>query len=312
VAVLVAAVGSTATAAADEPTLADKETARTLFRTGDERYRRGDYRGALDAFAAADAIMKVPTTGLELGRTQAKLGLLIEARATLRRVASMAPVPDEPTAFAQARAEAAALFDDLGRLVPALTVNVSGPGGVTLAAEVRVDDEIVPSESLGHPRRINPGAHRVVAVADGYRRAEAMVELREGESRALDLALEPQPDGDSPVDPPGAASTAPALLPTTAWVAFGVGAAALVAGVVTGAVTLAQAGDLEDACPDKRCPAGEEEALDRTVALSHASTTLFVVAGVGAALGVVAVLVGDDQPPAAAWQLTPAGARASF
>jgi hypothetical protein len=43
----------------DGPSAADKETARTLFRDGDEKFRAKDYEAALKAFLAADEIMGV-------------------------------------------------------------------------------------------------------------------------------------------------------------------------------------------------------------------------------------------------------------
>jgi hypothetical protein len=308
-----------AAAVADEPSPADKETARTLFRSGDERYRAGDYRGALEAFAAADAIMRVPTTGLELGRTQAKLGLLVEARETLRRAAQSPPSPDEPPAFPQARSEAAALYDDLGRRIPAVVLRVVGSGGARLeTAEVRVDGDPVEEAMLGQPRRLNPGVHRLVVTAPGFAPAEGSVTLGEGEERELALVLEPLPVADEP-SVPDAAPVAEGPVPTVAWVAFGVGGAALVAGTITGAVVLARAGELESDCPDKRCTPEDEDLLDSTVALSHASTALFVVAGVAGGLGLVAILLPRDEARAAAassWQplVGPgfAGVRAAF
>src|SRR5690349_18414785 len=71
------------------PSATEKETARGLMADARAKRDRGDARGALESFQAADAIMHVPTTGFEVARTQASLGLLVEARDTLHRVLSM-------------------------------------------------------------------------------------------------------------------------------------------------------------------------------------------------------------------------------
>src|SRR5947207_9657736 len=54
------AVASPALAA---PSAADRETARALVVEGKQRRDKGDLPGALESFKAADAIMRVPTTG---------------------------------------------------------------------------------------------------------------------------------------------------------------------------------------------------------------------------------------------------------
>ena len=64
----------------------DRETARTLMQQGRELTAKGDLKEALKRFKGADDIMHVPTTGLEVARTQAPLGLLVEARDTIARI----------------------------------------------------------------------------------------------------------------------------------------------------------------------------------------------------------------------------------
>ena len=85
-----------------EATAGDKETARFLMDDGDRKLRVGDYRGALDAYIAADKIMRVPTTGIAVGRVQEKLGRLLEARDTWLRVARYPVKLDEPEPFTEA------------------------------------------------------------------------------------------------------------------------------------------------------------------------------------------------------------------
>src|SRR5262245_57704116 len=89
-----------------EPSESDKVTARSLMDRGDKYVEEGKLDAALKAYKAADDIMKVPTTGLELGRTQIKVGQLVEATNTLQRVIQHPVRADESNAFRQARDEA--------------------------------------------------------------------------------------------------------------------------------------------------------------------------------------------------------------
>src|SRR4051794_38028802 len=82
---LAAALSAPRDAQAD-PTPAEKETARALLDEGDREVEKKHYEAALKAFLAADAIMNVPTTGIELAKTQVLLGQLVEARDSALRV----------------------------------------------------------------------------------------------------------------------------------------------------------------------------------------------------------------------------------
>src|SRR5438067_1428679 len=114
-------LGTTPTALA-EPSLSDKETARSLMDDGDAKRDKGDFKSALKSYEAADAIMHVPTTGLEVARAQAQLGLLLEARETLGRVIRLPPKPGEPPPFVAARKTAESLSAEIAARIPSVTV----------------------------------------------------------------------------------------------------------------------------------------------------------------------------------------------
>src|SRR5687768_9838148 len=94
-----------------QPSAADKETARSLMNQGDTARDEQDYRAALKAYEAADAIMRVPTTGLAVARMHEKLGQLLEARDKALAVARIPAGATEPAAFTTARNEAEQLAD---------------------------------------------------------------------------------------------------------------------------------------------------------------------------------------------------------
>ena len=72
-----------------------------------------DMRAALDWFQRADEIMHVPTTAYEVARTQAAMGLTVEALDTIARILHTPVGPHEPGPFgrAQERASARGLSD---------------------------------------------------------------------------------------------------------------------------------------------------------------------------------------------------------
>ncbi|MBI4705761.1 MAG: PEGA domain-containing protein [Deltaproteobacteria bacterium] len=264
---VLAALALLAPAAQAQPSAADRETARGLMNEGAKRFAAKDYRAALRAFKAADDIMKVPTTGLELGRTQAKLGMLVEARDTLMRVQNLPGDESEAAPLAAARKEAAKLATGLAGRIPSLVVEVKGPAEGA-AVRVEVDGTPLPSSAANLPRSVNPGRHSVAASAPGFARAEETVAVAEGERRTVKIELQPGESAPEPESKPSPAAAATTPGPARAgpiepegsavsplvWVGFGVGAAGLVAGAVTGILTLSTAGKVKDGCQDNRCP----------------------------------------------------------
>ncbi|HEX4448937.1 MAG TPA: hypothetical protein VH044_19485, partial [Polyangiaceae bacterium] len=85
-----------APSAGAQPSAADRETARSMMQEGRDLREKGDLKGALQRFKAADDIMHVPTTSLEVARTQVSLGLLVEALDTIANIHKVPPAADEP------------------------------------------------------------------------------------------------------------------------------------------------------------------------------------------------------------------------
>jgi hypothetical protein len=270
-----------------EPTLSEKETARSLFVEGDRRYRQGDFEGALEAFTAADEIMHLPTTGLERGRTQIKLGRLLEGRETLLKVQRL-PIGSEENEVQQAaREEARLMADDVGVRIPSLRIKVNGlaPGAKYTA---RVDKHLIPEELLSFPYKVNPGPHLVVLQADGYAEEQRSVIVQERENQEVTFDLVVRKEGGSPDKP---------LLPIMSWVGFGVGAVGLTIGIVAGAVTLSKVSDLDAACPQgrDRCPPEAQEDIDDAQTTAHLSTAGFVIGSVGVLAGALGFFLFPSQ-----------------
>lgn len=291
---------SVAAAQAAGPSAADRDTARNLMDIGDEHFDAGRYEEALESYEAADEIMNVPTTRFAVGKTQEKLGKLVEARDTLLSVRQLPVMEDETGPLEEARTKAAELAFAIGKRIPTLEIMVRGVPEV----DVQVDGTPIERAATSVPRRMNPGTHQVVVTAPGYQQQTRSVTLTEGDTQKLEIQLEPLPQ--TPAPPPLTKPT-PTVRPlpddgsrtsSLVYIGFSVGAAGLLVGAITGGIALATASSLEDACDGDRCPRSTtEEDFDTTLALSHASTAGFVVAGVGGALGLIGLLVmgSDDE-----------------
>jgi hypothetical protein len=282
---------------AGEPSLADKETARGLMDRGYERLDRRDFAGALDDFRGADAIMAVPTTGLAVGKALEGLGKLIEARDKLLAVVRIAPKPDESDAFRGAREQADKLQTELAERIPALKLEIVGLAAGKTAA-VTIDGETIPPAIWSLPRKVNPGSHVLRATAAGYRDVEQQLTIAEREQKTATLNLVPA-DGASVTH----AGSGRRRLSPFLWVGVAVTGAGLVAGSITGGLSLAAASEAKKDCNDNLCPRSAEPAANRSLSLAHVSTASFVLAGLGA--GVLAyglydsALFGGDKKKAA-------------
>ena len=301
-----------------EPTLEEKETARSLFREGDELYRGGDYAEALERFAAADEIMGLPTTKLERGRTLMKLGRLIEARDAFVQVGLLPLPPVEAEPQRLARQEAKALAEQLLGRIPKLIVEIRGVEDDT-PVSLSVDGKDVARAAILHGLRVDPGKRLVRAEANGYITRERLVEVVEGQDRIVTMTMRlshvepPVARVPPPVAPVPAPPPPPSTSPWTivGWAGVAVGTVGLTQGIVFGVLTMNSESELADACVDRVCPTSAQPAFDEARTLAHVSTASFVLAGVGAAVGITGLVLGaqddDASDSALRWTIGPSG-----
>jgi hypothetical protein len=287
-------------AAAQGPTAAhsaaDIAQARELFTQAMRQRQQGDVRGSLDKFTAAHALGGTPLTGLELGRTQLNLGSLVEARESFLAVARIPVGAQETRHSAEAREEAALLAEKTRARIPSLTVQVAGVQAATAA--VVIDGVTIPAAALGAPRLLNPGPHTLKATSHtGLATAE--VSLKEGETRTIELTLVADHVASAAPpsqEPPVLAPTGPAAAgsyPLKPLVFAGIGVAIVGVGVgsITGVMALSKASTVNQACPNHVCgTVNESSTIQAGQTLGTVSTAGFVVAGVGAAAAIFALV----------------------
>jgi hypothetical protein len=282
------------------PGAAERETARGLMAEGRAARARGDLQSAMKAFAGADAIMHVPTTGFELAKVQAQAGLLVEARDTALRASRLPEADDEPAPFKQARQGAIALEVALDGRIPTIRLTVKNvPAGVR--PKVFVDETETPAELLEQPIRVDPGRHVVVAEA-GTEKQEQEVDLAEMDSKEITFELEPQEKAPAPAklaavserteEPAPTTRGSPALVVT----GFSIAGAGALAGLVTGIVSISTTNGVKSSgqCQNggTLCSFAEDGDMSAARTMATLSNVSFLLAGAGAMAGVAGFFVG--------------------
>jgi hypothetical protein len=277
--------------------------ARALAEHGYALFEAGKYREAIDVLTEADKLYHAPTLVFALARAHAGVGQLVEARALFQRVSEEPLAATAPQAFRDAQRMAKDELAAIDKRIPTLQIAVRGGGGHGL--RITLDDAEIPASRLDQPLPANPGTHRVTVVPPGGVGTSKTVDLTEGAHLDVELEL-PSAVPEALAPPPRAPLRPPpqrgSLVP--ALVGFGVGAVGLGLGIGAGVSAEKSASDIRSKCGGNVCPASamtpalqSEYASARGVAT--ASTIGFVLAGVGAATGVVLLIVRPGAKPAA-------------
>ncbi len=178
---------------------------------------------------------------------------------------------------------------------PSVAITAKDPAGKdTVAVQIYVDGQLRASQLTGKPLLLDPGPHTIRLHHGQATPIEQKIVATEGEKARVIAVQFVAPETDHPTPP---IDDEPAGVSPWVYVGFGVGAAGLLVGTITGIVTLTRSSSLEDECPEYQCPADKQSELDSAFTLAHVSTAGFVVGGVGVAVGVLALLVGGSSKP---------------
>jgi hypothetical protein len=284
-----------ATPAGGAPTQAQIDEATTLYDAGLDLRAAGDLRGALGKLQAAFDRVPTPVIGLELAVTHEQLHELRAARETLGKVAALPVAAAEGAASTRARARAPALAAELDARIPTIRVTVRGATGSEVV--VRVDGAAL---QQGAAMPVDPGRHTVVATQAGGPEVRREIEAAEG-ARAEVSLLFPSAAAAS-MSGPTAAPAPPSR--TVLWVGLGVTGAGLLLGAPTGIAALAKASEVKSRCPTVHCP-DEKSAIATSELMGNLSTAGFVVAGVGAGIGVAGLARSLRRPEPRAGRVAP-------
>jgi len=298
---------------------ADRATARSLGQEGQQAFESKDYATAEDRFRRADKMVHAPTLVLGLARALAAESKYVEAQESYNRIIREGLPPGASDVFKHALDEAKKEVDAVTTKVGAVTITVKAAGGADIPdPQVVLDEHPINSASLGVRRAIDPGAHVLRATADGYKPGELKFSMTEGGSADEPLTLEKDLSAP-PVAAVPATTAAPAAVASTdmgppppskarkiaPWVAFGVGGAGLVVGGITGIVAMSKHSTLSGECkPDCSSPTAQSD-LSSYHTIGAISDVGFIVAGAGAAVGVILLVTQPKAAPTTGLRVTP-------
>jgi hypothetical protein len=302
---LAAALASAPVVPAGAGPAEDKATARELAKDGITAAGGGDCVTAVDRLERAEALFHAPPHLQHLARCYAKLGRLVDATETWRKLTLEPLAPNAPPAFKEAVAEANV---ELPKLEPRLAHLTLRAASKYDGLAVEVDGRLWPSAALEVPRVIDPGTHVVKARASGFKEHERSLSLAEGASETLTLQLEASaaPVASAPTSAKPVASSSTGVPPTTAprsplrWVGVGlagVGVLALAGGAFTGLSANAEYAKLESDCPVRSsCAIGDLEQRKTSIRrLDAATNVLLIGGGVLAAAGLTLTLLAPSR-----------------
>jgi hypothetical protein len=209
---------------------------------------------------------------------------LLAARAEFREC-SQAACPE------LTRKPCAEWLEELEVLVPTVSISATkADGAVIPTVRATLDGSLGLGELDDTPLEIDPGEHRVKVEVPGFEAQERSFEIAAG---THELPLRFRFGSTAPAGPDqagGGTSTAAAI----GWTGVALAAAGVVVGAVTGGLAMSNKAQLEDDCAAGNCT---QEDIDSGAVPARVSTVSFIVAGVGALVGIIGLAVelsGDD------------------
>ena len=199
---LVPALQAPGVLAAAEPTPSELSVARRLFDEGRAAEDAARWREAADKFRQATAIKDTPGMRFHLARCEEEQGAFVEALVEYDRARELIDggmrAADVEKLLAVARERVRAKVALLTLRLPNDVKNVS----------VQLDGKALSGSVLGVPMPINPGIHRLSAVAVG--RTPFALELTLGKGEVQELPIELPIATTVPPTQPAVAASAPA------------------------------------------------------------------------------------------------------
>ncbi|MBW2528738.1 MAG: CDC27 family protein [Deltaproteobacteria bacterium] len=273
-----------------------KDEGKALADRGFALFQQGDYATAIELFNQAEQIVHSPMILNFLAESHERLGKLVEAKRLYEQLADEQLPALAPPAQRKTQAEARSNASMLGQRIPRAQVEITG---VPLASvKVTLDGKEVTAAALATPLQMNPGKHVLNVTAPDR---EPVVRTFDAEERQLTtFALHFAPVPDAPEAEQKVTivrEEGPELIhiigPSAA---YGVGAAGLGLGLVSGLMYLSRADSLTERCPEDRCIAELEEEKSTLTRLSTLSIVGFVVGGVGVTTGTLWWLLAPQKP----------------
>lgn len=276
-----------------------KAEARELANKGFALFQEGNFKEAVQYFRDADAKFHAPTLLLMQAKAHEKIGQLIEARGLYSQIAREPMAADASKEFKQARSDAEDALGKMKGRIPKLKIVLKG--GTADKVQLSIDDVPIASSLIGKPIEQNPGLRKVVATIEtpeGGRSVFQSVTLREGRIKQIQIVLKAGGTAavsssaeDEAVDTEASGGSAVPM-----GLSFGLGAAALGAGVVTGVLWLNEKDHIKEKCPNGDECAAAQPNINKAGTLGIVSIVGLSAGAVGMALGTVFAVTRKSGP----------------
>jgi hypothetical protein len=279
---------------------AEKALAESLFQQGRDAMKAGRVPEACRLFEQSQRLEPKVGTLLNLALCHEDEGKTASAWAEFTEVATLAKRREETERAELAQSHAAELEKKLSRVV--LSSRSSGP------KEILLDGRTLDPGVLGIALPLDPGAHVIVVSAPEKQRWTLQFDVPVGPA-TIEVVIPPLEDAPAaappPAPPPPVAAPAPPAsvhddlredsgVPVLAWVGFGAGGIGLLTGVIAGAASLSMTSSIQDGCVENLCPPEEADRLSTANTVANVANVGFAVAGLGAIVGVIALVLMDD------------------
>ncbi len=239
----------------------------------------GDAAPSASPSAAPDAADAVKQTCLDSFMRAQRLrrkGQLVSARAELVSCGQ----PDCPDAI---EGKCVEWLEEVRAAIPTIIVAAQDHQGRDItAAELAVDDDVVAAALDGKPVDVDPGPHKLKVSYDRRSQTQDILAAQGVKNRVVKIKFDPPP---KPPEPP------PFTLPAMSWAGFGIAAAGVIVGGITGVVAIVKGHQLANECADLVCYQYQKAEFESGRAVAHTSTASFAVAGAGAIVGIVGLIV---------------------
>lgn len=258
-------IGSLCAAA---PARADETDA--LFDKGNAAYDAGKYEEALGHFAAVWKVRKTHDLAATMAQAELKLGRHAAAAEHLRYALAHFPL----TGKAEMKKRMEEVFTDVRKNIATLRVKTN-----VKDAAIAIDGSPLDAATAREELFVSPGPRTIEVSAPGHSSVRRTIDAKAGDTQDVTFTL-------MAVEEPPARSMLPPAI------AFGVGGAGLVMGAIGGGIAAAKFDELKRTCGEALvCPESARGTYDAANTASYFSTAGFVVAGVGAAVGVTLLLL---------------------
>jgi PEGA domain len=285
-----ASVGPSALAAPESKSATSAiDQARAQFHRGVALETAGDWAGALSLFQQVALVKLTPQVRFHIGLCEEHLGQLAAALGDYELAAHEAEEAKVPEVGAQVASRRA----ELRARIPQLTIT-RGAGGDH--ASVSLDGVSLGGSSIGTKLPIDPGPHRIEAVASGYKPFRLTIEIAEKEAKKVEITLDrlpapaatPEPTAQKGAPSPDTANTEPERANLLPFIVGGAGVVSLGASAVFFILRQNAVKKLDDECtlpPGNFCPASAQSTYDQ-------GRTYNMIGNVTLGVGVVGVAVG--------------------